>query len=284
MPVVPRLFSKACLSLLLTLLIHIGTSTAESPWKKLEDGLELGVFHNNKQSLLNNSEITVLRVNPKLWDIKLYSIKQFGYEKGITTKEWSRRHNLTAAINAGMHLPDMSTHVGYMQAGKTTQGRRASSYHSLAAFSPKATGITPFRIFDLDETDVDFEQIKKDYTHVVQNLRLIKRPGENRWEQKNRRWNEAALGEDKQGRALLIYSSGLLSMHDFNEALLSLPIDLVTAQHLEGGREAQLYINHPDYTKELNNSIDPFYLGQNQTLGAWPIPNVIGVSKKNRSD
>jgi hypothetical protein len=275
----PSLLYRTCITLLLALLVCANSAATET-WKKLENGLELGVFQVNTKSLFNHSEITVLRIDPKQWDIKLYSIQQFDYKSGITTKEWSQRHKLTAAINAGMHLPDMTTHVGYMQTGKTTQGRRVKSYQSLAAFSPVTEGVTPYRIFDLDETGTDFEQIKKDYAHVVQNLRLIKRPGENRWEQKNRRWNEAALGEDKQGRALLIYSSGILSMHDFNKAILSLPLNIVAAQHLEGGREAQLYINHPSYTKELNNSIDPLYLGQNRNLGAWPIPNIIGVSKK----
>jgi hypothetical protein len=168
-----------------------------------------------------------------------------------------------------------------MQTGNTTQGKKVKSYQSLAAFTPQTKDAVPFRIFDLDAAGTNFEQIKKDYFHVIQNLRLIKRPGENRWDKKSRRWNEAALGEDKQGRALLIYSSGLLTMHDFNEALLSLPLDIVAAQHLEGGREAQLYINHPNHTKELNNSIDPLYLGTNRNLGAWPIPNIIGISKKN---
>jgi hypothetical protein len=267
------------LPLLLILFFYAGHATAET-WRSLENGLELGTFQVNTASLFGHSEITVLRVDPKLWDIKLYSIQQFNYKKGITTKEWSNRHKLTAAINAGMHLPDMSTHVGYMQTGDTTQGKKVKSYQSLAAFTPQTKDAVPFRIFDLDAADTNFEQIKKDYFHVVQNLRLIKRPGENRWDKKSRRWNEAALGEDKQGRALLIYSSGLLTMHDFNETILSLPLDLVAAQHLEGGREAQLYINHPSYTKELNNSIDPLYLGTNRNLGAWPIPNIIGVSKK----
>jgi uncharacterized protein YigE (DUF2233 family) len=270
---------KTCLSLFLALSV-VTDGAATETWKKLEDGMELGIFQVNTESLFNHSEITVLRVNPNIWDIKLYSIKQFEYKSGISTKEWSQRHKLTAAINAGMHLPDMSTHVGYMQVGNTVQGKVVKSYQSLAAFSPQIKGALPFRIFDLDAADVSFEQIKKDYAHLVQNLRLIKRPGENRWDKKNRRWNEAALGEDKEGRALLIYSSGLLNMHDFNEALLSLPIDIVAAQHLEGGREAQLYINHPNYTKELNNSIDPLYLSSNKNLGAWPIPNIIGISKK----
>lgn len=279
MPAPANLLLKICFSLLLAAFILTENAVADK-WKRLEDGLELRTFQVNTTSLFSHSEITVLRVDPKLWDIKLYSIQQYNYKKGITTKEWSKRHKLIAAINAGMHLPDMSTHVGYMQAGETVQGRKVKSYQSLAAFTPQSKDAAPFRIFDLDTADTSFEQITKDYSHVVQNLRLIKRPGENRWDKKSRRWNEAALGEDKQGRALLIYSSGLLTMHDFNEALLSLPLNIVAAQHLEGGREAQLYINHPSYTKELNNSIDPLYLGSNRNLGAWPIPNIIGISKK----
>jgi hypothetical protein len=42
--------------------------------------------------------------------------------------------------------------------------------------------------------------------------------------------------------------------------------------------------SHPNHTKELNNSIDPLYLGTNRNLGAWPIPNIIGVSKKQDSN
>lgn len=281
---VPGPYLKKCLSLFLALLLPVGAALAAGPWKTLEQGLDLGVFQNNKPSLFNNGEISVLRVDPRQWDIKLYSIKQLGYQNGISTKEWSRRHHLTAAINAGMYLQDMSTHVGFMQIGEETQGRRVNSYHSLAAFSPRTEGAAPFRIFDLDETDADFGRITKEYTYAVQNLRLIKRPRLNRWEQQDRRWSGVALGEDSEGRALFIFSSNLLSMHDFNELLLSLPLDLVTAQHLEGGKEAQLYINHPDFTKELDNSIDRLYLGQDRRLGGWPIPNIIGVSKKSGAD
>jgi uncharacterized protein YigE (DUF2233 family) len=276
-------FLRLCL-LSLTLCLHVGTGLAADQWKTLEPGLELGTFHNDKPSLFGSGEITVLRVDPKLWDLRLYSKQQFGYTSGLPTKEWSQRHNLVAAINAGMYLQDMSTHVGYMQAGEMHQGKRVSSYHSLAAFDPITPGLAPFRIFDLDEAGTDFDQIIRDYTQVVQNMRLIKRIGENRWGQQDKRWSGVALGEDKQGRALLIYSGDLLSMHDFNELLLSLPLDLITAQHLEGGKEAQLYINHPNYIKELNNNINRFYLGQDGNLGAWPIPNVIGVSKKDSAN
>ena len=208
-PALQNKLIQACLSLLFAVLLHIGPSSAATPWTTLEPGLELGIFHGRTPSLFNSGEISILRIDPKLWDIKLYTRQEFGYKKNLTAKKWSRHHNLTAAINAGMYLQDMTTHVGYLQAGDLTHGKRVGRYQSLAAFSPKTDGIPPFRIFDLDETDTDFAKITKQYAHVVQNLRLIKRPGKNRWSKQDRRWNEAALGEDKQGHALFIYSKNL---------------------------------------------------------------------------
>ncbi len=280
MPAVPNHKIKACLSLLLAALLHIGTCTAATPWTTLEPGLELGEFYGKTPSLFSSGKITILRIDPKLWDIRLYTRQKHGYDKNLSAQEWSKQHNLTAAINAGMYLQDRYTHVGYLQTGELTQSTRVTRYLSLAAFSPKDSSAIPFRIFDLDEKGVDFDQIIQNYDQVVQNLRLIKRPGQNRWNQQDKRWNEAALGEDKQGRALFIYSRSLLSMHDLNNTLLELPIDLVTAQHLEGGKEAQLYINHPKHTEEIRNSFENPFLGTSNQLQGWPIPNVIGISRK----
>jgi hypothetical protein len=284
MPAVANSFFKLSLSLLLVVAMPFGTSVASGPWKRLEDGLELGIFHSNTPSLFGSSEISILRVDPRLWDLKLYTIQELGYDTSITAKEWSARLNLTAVINAGMYLHDVTTHVGYLQAGDTIQSNHINRYQSVAGFSPKDKALPPFRIFDLDEDKTTIAKITAQYSYVVQNLRLIKRPGINRWTQQNQRWNEAALGEDKQGRALLIYSRGRLSVHDFNELLLSLPIDLVSAQHLEGGKEAQLYINHVQHTEEIANSLDNPFLAHSSGLKAWPIPNIIGVSKKSAAD
>jgi len=70
-------------------------------------------------------------------------------------------------------------------------------------------------------------------------LRLIKKPGINVWQQQDREWSEAAIGEDKEGRILLIFSRSSFSMYDFNKELLQSGIGIVAAQHLEGGPEAQ---------------------------------------------
>lgn len=89
------------------------------------------------------------------------------------------------------------------------------------------------RIMDLDLESKD--ALLENYECIAQNLRLIKRPGINRWSQQSKMWSEAALAEDRDGRILMIFVRSPFSMHDLNEILLELPLGLECAQHLEGG-------------------------------------------------
>jgi hypothetical protein len=167
-----------------------------------------------------------------------------------------------------------------MHDGDHVNSKTRNHYLSAAAFGPKREGLPPFRIFDLDVDSL--ETIKKDYASVIQNLRLIKRPGENRWSKQDRKWSEAALGEDSAGRVLFIYSRTAFSMHEFNEILVQLPIGLQCAQHLEGGPEAQLYVKSGDVEIEVVGSFETGFFDNDTNLHAWPIPNVIGISRKKK--
>ena len=95
------------------------------------------------------------------------------------------------------------------------------------------------------------------------------------------RLTEAALGEDSEGRILFIYCRSPYSMYDLNEALLSLPLGLVSAQHLEGGPEAQMYVDFGETHLELYGSYESGFNEDDDNDVAWPIPNVIGITKKN---
>jgi hypothetical protein len=157
-------------------------------------------------------------------------------------------------------------------------GRIVRQYESAAAFGPTAKNNAPrFRIFDLDEPGVAIESIRRDYSLVVQNLRLIKRPGQNRWEQQPKRWSEAALGEDAEGRILFIFARAPFSMHDLNRELLSMGIDVVAAQHLEGGPEAQMIIRAGGRDLEWIGSYETLFHEADDTQRAWPVPNVLGL-------
>ncbi len=259
----------------------ISLAKADSAWKQLAPGMELGTFTVNNPNRGGKSKITLLRIDPKHWELMVIGKS---WKKGLenqSARDWCKNYNLTAAINAGMFATDYKTHIGYLGSKGHINNRNVNRYQSVAAFDPKKDkGFPKFRIFDLDDPKVSMKTILKNFSSVVQNLRLIKRPGENRWKQQNKKWSEAALGEDSSGRILFIFSRSPFTMHDFNKILLSLNIGLVAAQHLEGGPEAQLFIQVGNVTYEMFGSYETAFKENNRNTTSWPIPNIIGVRPK----
>jgi len=266
--------------LLGTSLCLIVPGLVSADWNELEPGLELAQFQSPQAPASGDGVITVLRIDPTLWDMNLFSSNQLGVPSNRSVGQWCHDYGLVAAINAGMFATDHRTHVGYMRNGDYVNSPDVNKYQSVAAFSPRREGLLPFRIFDLDE--IAIAAINEDYTVVIQNLRMIKRPGQNRWEQQDKQWSEAALGEDKFGRPLFIFCRSAYSIYDFNQILLSLPLDLECAQHLEGGPEAQFYLRHPKIELDYVGSFETGFAESDSNHIAWPVPNVIGIVPKSR--
>jgi Phosphodiester glycosidase len=240
--------------------------------------MELNYLPVQASNLSADSRITVLRIDPKLWQLEAVGSSQTGESSGHTAREWCDQHKLTAAINAGMFKTDGKTHVGYLGFREHVNNSKVNDYQSIAAFDPRdPSSSPPFRIFDLDAPQVTFQSIVKEYASAVQNLRLVKRPGTNQWTQQTRMWSEAALGEDESGRVLFIFSRTPFSMHDLNQQLLAAGIGLVAAQHLEGGPEAQLYLHVGDMQLEQFGSYETSFKENDSNATPWPIPNVLGV-------
>jgi hypothetical protein len=245
-------------------------------WQSLAPGIDL--------TMLADSRITVLRIDPGLWDLEFAGISRTGEASGHTAREWCERNKFAVAINAGMYQTDSKTHVGYFQIGEHVNSSQVAKYQSVAAFGPRNALIPRFRIFDLDAPGVSLQGVLKDYTSVAQNLRLIKRPGMSQWGQQPKKWSEAALGEDSSGRVLFIFSRSPFSMHDLNHELLSAGIGLVAAQHLEGGPEAQLYIHVGKIEQEMFGSYETSFKENDSNPAPWPIPNVIGARPRLAND
>ena len=245
-------------------------------WQTLAPGMELRYVTPHGASG-SNSAITILRIDPKQWELALLGTSQTGELAGHTAREWCMKGKFTAAINAGMFSTDGKSHIGYMRNGEYVNSSKRNSYQSVAAFNPHDGGTAAFRIFDLDAPGVSFEGILKDYGAVVQNLRLIKRAGVNAWPSQDKKWSEAALAEDDGGRILFIFLREPFSMHDLNQELLGAGIGIVAAQHLEGGPEAQLYFRAGGVEKEMFGSYGASLQVNGGNTIPWPIPNVLAV-------
>ena len=250
-------------------------------WKSVATGMELKSFKARNPISIADSQITVLRINPALWELQAVGASQTGESGSHTARDWSEKYKFAAAINAGMFDIDQKTHLGYMRSGQYVNNNKVNQYQSIAAFDPHDSKLPAFRIFDLDDPGVTAQVVLRDYASAIQNLRLIKRPGNNRWGQQDKRWSEAALGEDDKGWILFIYSRSPFTMHDLNEELLAAGIGLVAAQHLEGGPEAQLYVHAGETKIEMFGSYETSFKENDANSMAWPVPNVLGVRPRS---
>jgi hypothetical protein len=232
-------------------------------WTALAPGVEYADF----------SGVNVVRVDPARARLRAVNASAAADKKPRTAAEWCAREHLVAAINLGMYLDDGLSNVGHAHAGAhVNQKRWNSKYQSVLAFGPKKKGIPPAAMFDLDAGPAPLD----DYENVIQNLRLIRAPGKGMWSQQSRRWSEAAVAVDKAGHVLFIFSRKAYTMHDFNALVLSLPLDISAAMHVEGGPEASLSVRGP-LTLDLNGSYETGFFESDDGLGQTPIPNVLGV-------
>jgi hypothetical protein len=264
--------------LLSFLLALISQSAFTQGWKQLAPGMDLKSLTSKNHVSSGNSHITIVRIDPELWELVFMGISQTGEASGKTAHDWCKSYKLTAAINGGMFAGDFRKHVGYLRVMEHVYSSHINNYQSVMAFDlKKGKKVPPFRIFDLDVSGITMQSILNDYKSAVQNLRLIKNPGKNQWNIQNDEWSEAAIGEDKEGRILFIYSRLPLSMYDLNQELLTSGIGIVAAQHLEGGFEAQFYLNQGGAEIDLFDRYDGNSVEDNGNAEPWPIPNIIGI-------
>lgn len=239
------------------------------------DGIHFSRFASPIEGVADGAMLSVVRIDPAKRPLKLLTAKNHG-RRNRSAFQWCREFGCVAAINAGMFQQDYLTNVGYMESeGKTNNGMIHRTYMSALAFDPISPEDPPARIFDLDV--VPMKQLFKRYRSIIQNLRLIKRPGENRWLEHGRSWSEAAVAEDKDGNILFIHCRTPFSMRDFNEILLALPLNIVAAQHVEGGPEATLYMRMEQQDLNLFGAFGSSFTSSNLSSHAWPIPNVLAV-------
>src|SRR2546423_11971561 len=87
-----------------------------APWQSLAPGVDL--------KLIADSKITVVRIDPAVWEFEVAAISRTGEAGGHTARAWCERSKFAMAINAGMYQTDAKTHVGYLQIGEHINSRQ----------------------------------------------------------------------------------------------------------------------------------------------------------------
>jgi uncharacterized protein YigE (DUF2233 family) len=260
------------------LLYSAPAAQAREQWKFLAKGIEYRAIPITLFPEIINGKIHIVRIDPAQAKLKLLLASEHD-KKSRTTAGWCKDFNLVAAINAGMFHKDFLTNVGYLRNGLHIQNKRWNSkYKSILAFDPKKNGLPAAIIIDLEDPDA----MKKlgDYNAVIQNLRLIKGDGINVWEKSNKKWSEAAVGMDNQGRILFLFCGLPYSMWEFNETVKSLGLGVTRLMHMEGGSSASLSIRSRDVNVDLAGTYEMMIAPNDTNSELLSIPNVIGVQTR----
>jgi hypothetical protein len=227
---------------------------------------------------VGDSTIRVLRIDPERFDLRLLNASAREDGRLRTAREWAREHELVAAINASMFQTDYRSSVSLMINRGHVNNPRVSKDNTVLAFDRREADVPRAQI--IDRTCQDFDALRESYRVLVQSIRMVSCRGRNVWADQPQKWSIAAIGTDVSGHVLFIHCRSPYSVHDLIEMLLDLPLSLRNTMYVEGGREAQLYVRAPDGEIELYGSVEMGFLDADANRVAWPIPNAIGVVRR----
>jgi uncharacterized protein YigE (DUF2233 family) len=246
-------------------------------WRVLEPGLELAEIASPVASKVGDSRITVLRIDPARFALKLLAAKELGGAR-MTARQWAGKYGLVAAINAGMYQEDGLTSVGYMRNFDRVNNGHINPNQAVLAFNRKTGAVPEAQI--IDRTCQDFAALRKSYDTLVQSIRMVSCGQKNVWDPQARSWSMAAVAMDKSGRVLFVISRSPFTVHVFINILLGLPLDIHNAMYLEGGPKASLYVSANGAEIEKIGRFETIFLESDTNAPALPLPNVIGVVRK----
>lgn len=248
-----------------------------SSWRNLERGLDLGIFKAPKKSALGDSLIRILRADTHFFELKLLNASAKGQGRRRSVKDWVNKNGLVAAINASMYQKDMKSSVSYMKTRQHTNNTWVSKDKTILAFDPDDENLPAVRIIDRDCED--FNKLRKLYGTLVQSIRMVSCHGKNMWAPHKKMWSTAAIGLDNKNRVLFIHVRSPYTTHDLTNMLLEIPIGLKQAMYVEGGADAQLYINTGKERHEFIGSYSTGSREHDENTFSHPIPNVLGLAR-----
>lgn len=269
-----------------TVATHTGTTPSparsiDDVWRAVGEGLEVRrVPPDDPDDADDDAVLELFRIDPARADVRVLGADALGLDN-LTAAAWAdrvcREHAeagrgvAVLAVNAGLFDRDHRRHVGLLRVdGKAHAPTWVKSYKSALVLDPRAPDAPRATLVDLD--DEAARAGLERWGTVVQNLRLVRAPGESVWNKDDAVWSELALGLDGEGRLIVAFQRAPSPMRRFVTRLVAVA-GVVRAQHLEGGPWAA-YALHVDGERHAGvGTFERGFVSENDAQ--WPIPNVL---------
>lgn len=249
---------------------------ADLSWQSLEPGLELTRVTTTPGA--DHQDLVMLKIDQARYELTLLSVSEQEGQR-LTLHDWVHEHDLLAAINASMFWTDQSTSTGFMKNFEHLNNTTIHpEYNAFLVFHPKNPELPPVRMVDRVNTR-DWEPILEDYHTVIQNYRMISNRQTNVWQESSEAFSVAAVGMTMQGDILFIMSFIPRMIHELNEILLSLPLELQMCMFVEGGATAGMHVRAGPIDQGWHGTANNALWSEN-SASFVRVPNVLGVVKR----
>ncbi|NEW83172.1 MAG: hypothetical protein GZ094_12505 [Mariniphaga sp.] len=250
-------------------------------WHSLQSGLYFWEPDAPEKSILNDSKIFILKVDPRFCNFSMLSASEHG-NRNRTADEWAKKFNVNVVVNAGMfNMSNARTNKGYMKNySHTNNGKMNGYYNVMMAMNPKKASDPMMMLYDL--TCIKWESIRNDYHTYSQGMRMIDCNGNKMaWDKRpGQACSMVISATDIIGNIYFIFVRSPYTHQKMIDFTVQLIPDIRTTVYLEGGPEASLYIQTPDTTiSKIGSYVSKTYENDNNDH-FWKIPNVIGIQSR----
>lgn len=254
--------------------------TTKWEWKHLADGADFIEIDAPLTSKINDSKISILKIDPAKADFYMLSATEHG-KKSLPADLWADSFGMNVVINAGMYdLAHKLLSKGFLQNGKHFNNASLyPNYNAMIAFNPKDSTDSKFTVFDLKCTE--WNSVKSDYSCYAQGLRMIDCEGKAlEWNKKKQSCSMLVTALGKDGNIYFIFCRSPYSHNEMIGFMLGFPFGLTHAIYMEGGPQTSLYVNIGETKIEKIGSYVSETYANDLNDHFWKLPNVIGIKLK----
>jgi hypothetical protein len=248
-------------------------------WKNLAKGIQLIETDAPKRSIIGDSKLTILKLDPRAFDFYLITATEYKTKK--TVCEWADTFSFNVVMNAGMYdLSNGLINRGFMKTHEHYNNRNFNpSYKAMIAMHPVDSMHPKFDILDLHCEP--WEKVNNRFHTYAQGLRMIDCNGEPLgWNKRNQSCSMLVAALDHENNLYYIFSRSPYTHNEMISFMLDFPFELTNAIYLEGGPETSLYVCIGDTVLEKLGSYVSNTYPTDANEHFWRLPNVIGLKAR----
>lgn len=248
----------------------------ENTWVELTKGISYIERVTPEKSIVNDSKISVLKIDPKVADFEFKSATQ-NDRNMLCVADYAEKFNYNIVINAGMYdVRNYFSSKGLLinNSEYANNPKLYPNYNMMICANPTKDGLPKFCINDL--TQKPFNTLKPNFESFSQGLRMIDADGKPMsWNKRYQSCSQLIVAEDKNGMIYFIFTRSPYTQNYMINFMVKM--GLRNAVYMEGGPQTSLFVDINDYRIEKLGS----YVSNTYPTDAngeyWPLPNIIGV-------